>query len=118
MSDEHRFTVRPLTQEKGSGWLVEYPDLPGCMSDGETIGEAIANAGDAKRCRIAAMKKARRPIPPPSVEPAEATAANGNFARPSRCTAASPSAPGARVSASTPWPLPCSPRGWASAHAS
>jgi antitoxin HicB len=44
MSDiDYRFTVRPLTGEEGGGFLVEFPDLPGCMSDRETIGEAIAN---------------------------------------------------------------------------
>jgi antitoxin HicB len=70
MSDiEYRFTVRPLTEDEGGGWLVEYPDLPGCMSDGETIEEAIENAEDAKRSWIAAMKEAGHPIPPPSVEP-------------------------------------------------
>ena len=40
---EYRFTIRPLSTEEGSGYLIEFPDLPGCMSDGETIGEAIAN---------------------------------------------------------------------------
>jgi antitoxin HicB len=72
MSDtDYRFTVRPLSEEEGGGYLVEFPDLPGCMSDGETVEEAIANGEDAKRCWIAAMKEAGRPIPPPSVEPAE-----------------------------------------------
>jgi antitoxin HicB len=72
MSDtEYRFTVRPLREEEGGGWLVEYPDLPGCMSDGETIERAIANAEDAKRCWIAAAREAGRPIPPLSVEPVE-----------------------------------------------
>ena len=33
----HRFTVRPLSE--GGGYLIEFPDLPGCMSDGETIEE-------------------------------------------------------------------------------
>jgi antitoxin HicB len=73
MSDtEYRFTVRPLTEDEGGGYLIEYPDLPGCMSDGETIEESIANGKDAKRGWIAAMKEAGRPIPPPSAEPAEA----------------------------------------------
>lgn len=70
MSDiEYRFTVRPLSEDEGGGWLVEYPDLPGCMSDGETIAEAIANGEDAKGCWIAAMQEAGRPIPPPPIEP-------------------------------------------------
>ena len=68
---EYRFTVRPLREDEGGGWLVEYPDLPGCMSDGETIEEAIEHAEDAKRCWIAAMKEAGRPIPSPSLDPVE-----------------------------------------------
>src|SRR5439155_5458119 len=72
MSDtEYRFTVRPLTEDEGGGYLIEFPDWPGCVSDGETIEEALANGEDAKRCWIAAMNEAGRPIPPPSVEPAE-----------------------------------------------
>ena len=72
MSDiEYRFTVRPLTEDEGGGYLIEFPDLPGCMSDGETIEEAIANGEDKKRCWIAAVKEAGRPIPTPSVEPVE-----------------------------------------------
>jgi antitoxin HicB len=60
-----------LSEDEGGGWLVEYPDLQGCMSDGETIEEAIVNADDAKRRWIAAVKEAGRPPPPPSGEPAE-----------------------------------------------
>ena len=72
MSDtDYRFTVRPLTEVEGGGYLVEFPDLPGCMSDGEIIGEAIANGEDAKRCWIAAMKEAGRRVPAPSLEPIE-----------------------------------------------
>jgi antitoxin HicB len=63
--------LRPDLRHPELCWLVEYPDLPSCMSDGETIEEAIANSEDAKRCWIAAMKEAGRPIAPPSVEPAE-----------------------------------------------
>jgi len=104
MSDtEYRFTVRPLTEDEGSGYLVEFPDLPGCMSDGETIGEAIANDEDAKRCWIAAMKEASRPIPSPSVEPAGGgTAESGGFVRRNCCIATSPSAPSAKGLATTP----------------
>ena len=69
MSDtEYRFTVRPLSDDEGGGYLVEFPDLPGCMSDGETIEKAIANGEDAKRCRIAAMREAGRTMPPPSAD--------------------------------------------------
>ena len=43
----YRFIVRPLTDEEGGGYLVEFPDLPGCMSDGKTVEAAIVNGVDA-----------------------------------------------------------------------
>lgn len=58
--------VRPLAEDEGGGFLAEAPDLPGCMSDGETPTEAVANVQDAIRCWIAAMREAGRPVPPPS----------------------------------------------------
>jgi antitoxin HicB len=68
---EYRFTIRPLTAEDGGGYLIEFPDLPGCLSDGETIEEAIANGSEAKRDWIAAMRQAGRPVPPPTTDTAE-----------------------------------------------
>ena len=35
-------------QDEG-GFIVSYPDLPGCISCGETMESAIANALDAKK---------------------------------------------------------------------
>ena len=65
---EYRFTIRPLTTEEGGGYLIEFPDLPGCMSDGETIEGALANGADAKRDWIAAMRQAGRQVPVPTVD--------------------------------------------------
>lgn len=45
---EHNFEVRRLAEEEGGGFLVTFPDLPGCMADGETIEQAIAEAADAE----------------------------------------------------------------------
>jgi antitoxin HicB len=39
--------VRPLTKDEGGGFLITFPDLPGCMSDGETMEEAKENGCDA-----------------------------------------------------------------------
>lgn len=64
---DYPFTVRPLSAADGGSYLVEFPDLPGCMSDGETVEEAVANGADAMRCWLAAMKEAGRPVPPASV---------------------------------------------------
>ncbi|MGH2844377.1 MAG: type II toxin-antitoxin system HicB family antitoxin [Solirubrobacteraceae bacterium] len=62
---EYRFTVRPLASDEGGGFLIEYPELPGCMSDGETIEEALANGREAKETWIAAMREAGRAVPKP-----------------------------------------------------
>jgi antitoxin HicB len=65
-SVEYPFTMHPLSEDEGGGYLIEFPDLPGCMSDGETPEEAIQNGADAVQCWIEAMREAGRPIPPPS----------------------------------------------------
>jgi antitoxin HicB len=61
----YRFAVRPLTPDEGGGYLIEFPDLPGCMSDGETVEQAIANGVEAMQGWIEAMRAERRPIPQP-----------------------------------------------------
>lgn len=63
---EYPFTIRRLTKGEGGGWLVEFPDLPGCMADGESIEEAIENAGDAVRSWLATAKEFKDPISEPS----------------------------------------------------
>lgn len=59
---DYPFTIRHLSQTEGGGYLIEFPDLPGCMSDGETIGEAIKNGQDAVSCWMAAAKESKRSI--------------------------------------------------------
>jgi len=63
--DKYPFIVRPLTREEGGGYLVEFPDLPGCISDGETVDEAVANGMDAKVAWLAVAREEGRPIPEP-----------------------------------------------------
>lgn len=41
----YRVEVVPDPDE--GGFVISFPDLPGCMSSGDTIGEAVANAIDA-----------------------------------------------------------------------
>ena len=69
--DEYQFTVRPLSKEEGGGYLVEYPDVPGCMSDGETIEEAIANGREALRDCVAVFHESGRKVPKPGIEAAQ-----------------------------------------------
>jgi antitoxin HicB len=69
--DEYQFTVRPLSKEEGGGYLVEYPDIPGCMSDGETVEEAIENGREALRDCMEVFHESGRKIPKPSIEAAQ-----------------------------------------------
>ena len=36
-----------IVKQRGSGYLVEFPDLPGCLSEGKTIQAALDNAREA-----------------------------------------------------------------------
>ncbi|HYL74463.1 MAG TPA: type II toxin-antitoxin system HicB family antitoxin [Bryobacteraceae bacterium] len=69
--DEYQFTVRPLSADEGGGYLVEYPDIPGCMSDGETITEAIANGREALRDCLEVFRESGRSLPKASIEAAQ-----------------------------------------------
>lgn len=62
---QYRIVLEPLSEEDGGGYLASVPDLPGCMSDGETDTEALANAHDAIEAWIAEAKAAGRTIPRP-----------------------------------------------------
>jgi len=57
--------LRKLTDEEGGGWLAQIPLLPGCMSDGDTPEEALANIEDAKKCWIETCLELGRPVPEP-----------------------------------------------------
>jgi len=59
------FTVRRLVEEEGGGYLVEYPDLPGCTSDGDTLEEAMSNGKDAFKTWVDTAKSIGRSIPKP-----------------------------------------------------
>ncbi|UVC07675.1 type II toxin-antitoxin system HicB family antitoxin [Rhizobium sp. TH2] len=39
--------IRPLLESEGEGYLIEFPDFPGCMADGETPEEAKIEGRDA-----------------------------------------------------------------------
>lgn len=62
---EYPFTISILSDGQGSGYLIEFPDLPGCVSDGDTLEEAIENGKDAVKCWIETAKIYGDPIPSP-----------------------------------------------------
>jgi antitoxin HicB len=60
-------TIRPLTRDEGGGYLIEFPDLPGCMADGETVDEALKEAESAMKSWIETAKSFGDAIPEPGI---------------------------------------------------
>jgi len=58
-----RVFVEPLTGSLGGGFVSYAPDLPGCVSDGETPDDALHNIYDAIRCWIDTAAEHGDPIP-------------------------------------------------------
>ena len=59
----YKYTLIPA--EEG-GYVIEIPDLPGCISQGETVEEALAMIEDAKRGWIEIALEQGKDIPEPS----------------------------------------------------
>ena len=52
MSMSYRMEI--VEDKDEGGYVVSFPDLPGCITCGETIESAVANAADAKRAWLEA----------------------------------------------------------------
>lgn len=72
MSLAYRIEIVPLSKDDGGGYLASVPDLPGCMSDGETPEEALRNVQDAIESWIEAARELKMDIPPPRLPLARA----------------------------------------------
>ena len=58
--------IEPLAAEDGGGFVATVPELPGCMSDGDTSEEALANVRDAVAAWIEEARSLGRSVPKPS----------------------------------------------------
>ena len=58
-----RFEIRPLSADEGGGYLVEFPDFPGCIADGETPEDAVREGRDAIASYVKTLKELGRDIP-------------------------------------------------------
>lgn len=58
--------IEPMSPEDGGGYMATVPDLPGCMSDGETREAAARNVGDAIEAWIEEAGVLGRTVPAPS----------------------------------------------------
>lgn len=63
---DYPVALEPLPVHEGGGWLATVPDLPGCISDGETREDALANVADAIGCWIDAAHRLGREVPSPT----------------------------------------------------
>ena len=63
--DAYPYEIRPLTEDEGVGFLITYTDFWGCMSDGETIEEAIINGRDALAGTLSVLREQGLPVPAP-----------------------------------------------------
>lgn len=62
---DYKIEINKLSDADGGGFLATVPQLPGCMSDGETQNEALENIKDAIICWIETAKELGREIPIP-----------------------------------------------------
>lgn len=60
---QYRMEIIPDPSE--GGFAVSFPELPGCITCGETLEAALANAEDAKREWMEAALEEGYPIPLP-----------------------------------------------------
>jgi antitoxin HicB len=62
-TDLPRFEIKPLSEEDGSGYLIEFPDFPGCIADGETPEQAMNEGRDALTSYIRTLEELGRKVP-------------------------------------------------------
>jgi antitoxin HicB len=62
---DYAVLIEPLSDEDGGGFLATAPDLPGCMSDGDTREAAARNIEDAIACWLEEARAIGRDIPEP-----------------------------------------------------
>jgi antitoxin HicB len=63
---EYPVLIEPLPSEERGGFLATVPDLPGCMSDGNTPEAAITSVQDAIAAWVEAARDLGHEIPKPS----------------------------------------------------
>ena len=55
-----------IMHQDGDAWWVEFPDLEGCFSDGDTMAEAAVNAEEALGAYLCSLMERGQEIPPAS----------------------------------------------------
>jgi antitoxin HicB len=63
MTSEYTYTIILHPEAEEDGYTVTVPSLPGCVTQGETLEEAIAMAKDAIRLFIETLIENGEPVP-------------------------------------------------------
>jgi predicted RNase H-like HicB family nuclease len=66
---EYRYTIILHPEPEERGYSVTVPALPGCLTQGETIEEAIGMAKDAIRLYIESLIADGEPVPEETEHP-------------------------------------------------
>jgi predicted RNase H-like HicB family nuclease len=67
--EEVRMKYRVLIEPDEDGiFVAEVPSLPGCISQGRTRAEALANAKEAIAAYLESLEAHGEPVPPPITE--------------------------------------------------
>jgi antitoxin HicB len=64
--DAYPVVFTQLSEEENGGWLVSFPDLPGCYAHGPTRPIALARGSEAVRVWINANRQRNIPVPQPA----------------------------------------------------
>jgi predicted RNase H-like HicB family nuclease len=64
---ETKYSVKIQEDEDGV-FVVQVPELPGCISDGKTRNEALTNITEAIQLYLDDLKETGDPVPPPKSE--------------------------------------------------
>lgn len=59
------YRLEIVRDDAEGGFVASYPDLPGCITCGETLEAAVANAADAKRAWLQAALEDGLPVREP-----------------------------------------------------
>ena len=65
MSNNYQINLSKLSKEDGGGFIGTVPELPGCVSDGETYEEALKNTKLAIDAWLSTCKIIGKKIPSP-----------------------------------------------------
>ena len=64
-----RYSVLLIPDIEDGGYTVTVPALPGCITEGDTVEEALINAREAIACRLQGLALDGEPIPEEGMSP-------------------------------------------------